>query len=79
MQQQEITRRAEFLLESAAGRAVTQSTIHRNTAGENNDGATDPRDTKSVELLMSLQSCDRVPCYRIVTVIFCETTGGLCG
>jgi len=28
---------------------VVQSTIHRNTAGENNDGATDPRDAKSPE------------------------------
>jgi hypothetical protein len=26
-----------------------QSTIHRNTDGENNDGATDPRDEMSAE------------------------------
>jgi hypothetical protein len=29
--------------------SFVQSTIHRNTAGENNDGATDPRDAKSAE------------------------------
>jgi hypothetical protein len=47
--QQEITRRVEFLFRVPPAGFVP-STIHRNTASENNDGATDPRpDVKPAE------------------------------
>jgi len=48
MQQQEIPGALSSCLRVPPA-GVVQSTLHRNPAGENNDGATDPRDEISAE------------------------------